>query len=84
MMDFAGSEPVPSGSDGTQVRGRAGSGGLIDGLIAVFWADLNPGAATGGNDGVFYQVYDGSGTPFAQGSGWAQGPSWQQLIVSCK
>ena len=82
QLPNGGSEPVPSGADGTQVRGRAGgAGGLIDGLIAVFWADLNPGAATGGNDGVFYQVYDGAGTPFAQGSGWAQGPSWQQLII---
>jgi hypothetical protein len=57
-----GSEPVPSGADGTQVRGRdqaGGAGGLVDGLIAVFWADINPGAASQVSDGVFYQIVCG-------------------------
>ena len=85
QLPNGGSEPVPSGADGEQVRGRDiaddGSGGLIDGLIAVFWADINPASATQTTDGVFYQVFDGSGTPHAAGSSWAQGPSWQQLII---
>ena len=44
QLPNGGSEPVPSGADGQQVRGRDqadGQGGLIDGLIAVFWADVN-------------------------------------------
>ena len=85
QLPNGGSEPVPSGADGEQVRGRDiaddGTGGLIDGLIAVFWADINPATATQNTEGVFYQVFDGSGTPHADGAGWAQGPAWRQLVV---
>ena len=42
---------------------------------------INPGAATQESDGVFYQIFDGSGTPHEAGNSWAQGPSWQQFIV---
>ena len=85
QLPNGGSEPVPSGADGEQVRGRDiaddGTGGLIDGLIAVFWADINPATATQNTEGVFYQVFDGSGTPHADGASWAQGPAWRQLVV---
>eukprot|EP01045_Picozoa_sp_COSAG04_P048803 COSAG04_NODE_18914_length_429_cov_1.072727_2_plen_39_part_01 len=37
---------------------------------------INPGAATQESDGVFYQIFDGSGTPHEAGNSWAQGPSW--------
>ena len=54
---------VQNGAD--PAHAAAGGGGhygvnSIEGIIAVFWCDLNPNAATGANEGVFYEIQQSS------------------------
>ena len=70
QLPYGDSEPVPcQWNGGGQGAGQAGcvqagdevtTGGHygveIDGIIAVFWCDLNPAAAGGVGEGVYYSV----------------------------
>ena len=74
QLPYGDSEPVPcQWNGGGQGAGQAGcvqngdaaaanTGGHygveVDGIIAVFWCDLNPDAAGGAGEGVYYQIIE--------------------------
>jgi hypothetical protein len=88
-----GSEPIPSGSDGLGADGRhngaacrgndmVSCGGLVDGLLAPYWADLNPSASSTDRQGVFYAIDDGAASAYCPGTNsWCNGPAWQHVVV---
>jgi hypothetical protein len=92
-LSTGGSEPIPSSANGLSSDGRddgaacigndmVSCGGLVDGLIAPYWADLKPDTTSDEQQGVFYAIDDGSASSYCPGTtSWCDGPSWQHVIV---